>query len=79
MPNRKMVEKISRYEFILKLKKQGVFVDLIASGLMSVSVAGWFDIYELYLKYKNAKEVADILDNKISDRHVYRIIKFMEN
>ena len=65
-----MVEKLSRYEFILKLKKQGVFVDLIASGLMSVSVAGWFDIYELYLKYKNAKEVANILDNKISDRHV---------
>lgn len=74
-----MVEKLSRYEFILKLKKQGVFVDLIASGLMSINVAGWFDIYELYLKYKNVKEVADILDNKVSDRQVYRIIKFMEN
>ena len=87
MPDRKMVEKLTRYEFIKKLKTENVYTDLIASGLMSINVAMWFDVYEIFLsevsvikeKYSSVTATSDILNNEISERQIYRIIKFMEN
>ncbi len=82
-----MVEKLTRYEFIKKLKTENVYTDLIASGLMSINVAMWFDVYEIFLsevsvikeKYPSVTATSDKLKNEISERQIYRIIKFMEN
>jgi len=83
---------MTRYELILKCKKENSFTTLVASGLISITYASWFDIYETFLKeFENSKEktkkqryvcitnTVDLFNNKVSERQVYKIISFMEN
>ena len=81
---------MNRYELILKCKKDNSFTNLVASGLISITVASWFDIYENFLREvkesrdKSKKQryvcVTNTVDMfKISERQVYKIISFMEN
>jgi hypothetical protein len=89
MPNKKMVI-MTRYELILKCKKENIFTNLVGSGIISITTASWFDVYENFLKQveeskdKSKKQryvcVTNVVEVfKISERQVYKIISFMEN
>jgi hypothetical protein len=83
---------MTRYELIRKCKEESDFTGLIASGLISITIAAWFDIYEVFLlelskkenrtkkeRYLSVTHTCEYYNNRISERNVYRIIKFMEN
>lgn len=70
-----------RYEILKKTD----LLPLVATGIVSIDIANWLDIYEWYLKNQYGgckkpqaiKNTADYWD--ISDRTLYRIINFMES
>ncbi len=81
---------MTRYELILKCKKENIFTNLVGSGIISITTASWFDVYENFLKQveeskdKSKKQryvcVTNVVEVfKISERQVYKIISFMEN
>jgi hypothetical protein len=72
-----------RYELLSETKEKNVFNQLVYSGIISFTIATWFDIYERYLfETKSNKKSASILATaeyfKVSERNVYRIIDYME-
>lgn len=57
---------------------------LVASGIISLTIATWLQIYELYLNElkENQKVIAIQFTAdyyNISERNIYKIINFMEN
>jgi hypothetical protein len=69
-----------RYELLKKTD----LMPLISSGIISLNIATWLNIYETYLselktnvKTLSIQFTADYYN--ISDRHLYTIINFMEN
>ena len=80
-------EKQTNYQILLDLKKQNLFTPLISSGIIGLHLASWIDIYTDFLneisKPRSRKSdsitfVIENYNNKISERQVYNIIKFME-
>jgi len=73
----------TRYELLAETKEKNVFNQLVYSGIISFTIATWFDIYERYLfETKSNKKSASILATSdyfgVSERNVYRIIDYME-
>ena len=69
-----------RYELL----KATNITPLVASGIISINVATWINIYEYYLQELKANEkvlaIQFTSDNyRISIPTIYRIISFMEN
>lgn len=69
-----------RYELL----KATNITPLVASGIISINVATWINIYEYYLQElkDNQKVLAISFTSdyyKISERSIYKIISFMEN
>jgi hypothetical protein len=57
---------------------------LVASGIISITIATWLQIYEVYLdELKENQKVIAIQFTadyyNISERNIYKIINFMEN
>ena len=72
-----------RYELIKQLKQNNNFTQLVANGIVPISVSTWFEIYEVFLKEceTNKKSVAvqstaDYFN--FSNSYIYKIIEFME-
>ena len=66
------------------LLKETNITPLVASGIISISVATWLTIYEFYLtELKDNQKVIAISFTSdyynISERNMYKIISFMEN
>lgn len=73
-----------RYDLLLKLQAEGCLTSLVASGIIPVSVATWYEIYKHYLSelIENQKVLAIQFtadQYEISESNLYRIIRFMEN
>lgn len=73
----------SRYEVIKKLKQDGLFTKLVASGIISIDLATRLSIYEEYLKLRvdNKKPVAIKMTSelmRVSSSNLYLIIRYME-
>ena len=71
-----------RYEIITQLKECSNFTQLVASGIVPLSVSSWLQIYETYLgelkeneKSTSIQFTADYYN--ISIQMVYKIINFM--
>jgi hypothetical protein len=69
-----------RYELLKKTD----LTPLVATGIISINIATWLNIYETYLGElkTNVKPLAIQFTAdyyNVSDRHLYTIINFMEN
>ncbi len=71
-----------RYEIITQLKECSNFTQLVAYGIVPLSVSSWLQIYETYLgelkeneKSTSIQFTADYYN--ISIQMVYKIINFM--
>lgn len=69
-----------RYELLKSVN----LTPLVASGIVSIDIATWLQIYDFYLKelQQNKKAISIQFTSEyynISDRSIYRIINFMEN
>lgn len=74
---------MNRYEIITQLKTCSNFTQLVASGIVSISIASWLQIYETYLtelkhndKPTSIQFTADYYN--LSNRQIYKVISFME-
>ena len=73
-------KKMVRYEILKKTD----LLPLVATGIVSVYIANWLDIYEWYLKnqYGGCKKPQAIKNCavhwNVSDRLIYKIINYME-
>lgn len=74
----------NRYELIKAVKEQNLFNQMVYSGVISLNIATWFDVYERYLflfttnnKSNAVLHTADYFN--LTDRTVYRIISYMES
>jgi hypothetical protein len=73
----------TRYQIIKNIQKDNKFSELVACGIISISIPTWLQFYETFLDEKktNDKSVAiqstsDIYG--ISNSQMYKIIAFME-
>lgn len=83
LPFKKMVKPNNRLELLQRLQNEGLFAPLVAVGIVSISIATWLDIYSHYQKEceENQKTIAVQFTAdywKISERNLFRIIKFLE-
>lgn len=74
----------NRYELLKKVKKENLFNQMVYSGIISLNIATWYDVYEKYIfftgknnKSKSILKTADYFN--IAERTVYRIITYMES
>ena len=74
---------MTRYEILQQLKTCSNFTQLVASGIISISISGWLQIYETYLDELKAEEkpvaiqaTADYYN--LSNSQIYKVISFME-
>ena len=74
---------MNRYEMINQLKQCSNFTQLVASGIVSLSISTWLQIYETYLieLKTNEKSVAIQFTAdyyNLSTRQIYKVLSFME-
>jgi hypothetical protein len=74
---------MNRYEILQQLKTCSNFTQLVASGIVSLSVSSWLQIYETYLieLKTNEKSVAIQFTAdyyNLSTRQIYKVLSFME-
>ena len=74
---------MNRYEIITQLKTCSNFTQLVASGIVSLSISSWLQIYETYLNELKSNDkptsiqfTADYYN--LSNRQIYKVISFME-
>ena len=74
---------MARYEILQQLKTCSNFTQLVASGIISISISGWLQIYETYLDELKANDkptsiqfTADYYN--LSNSQIYKVISFME-
>jgi len=74
---------MNRYEIINQLRNCTNFTQLVASGIVSISIASWLQIYETYLfelksndKPTSIQFTADYYN--LSNSQIYKVISFME-
>ncbi|MBE99320.1 hypothetical protein [Flavobacterium coralii] len=74
---------MTRYETIIELGDK--FVKLIGKGFVPVHLLDWKVYYEAYLEEKQVQKskrqavLTLMAKYPISEKHLYQIIKFMEN
>jgi hypothetical protein len=73
-----------RYKIIKELKEKTNFTQLVASGVVSLTIATWFQIYETYLseivKNENSIAVQFTADHyNVSNSQIYKIVSFMSS
>jgi hypothetical protein len=74
----------SRYELLQYAKSIGIFSKMVYSGIISLNVAAWVDIYEKYLNYLQENNKTNSVYKtaeyyNLNERTIYRIITYMEN
>lgn len=81
---------MNRYELITKCKKENDFTNLITSGLISIKIANWYDVYIYFLALLETKKEVTAKDRfafvtqtaeywNVCETTVYNIIRFMES
>lgn len=73
----------SRYQILTEIKEKKLFNQLVYSGIISFTIAIWYDIFEMYQNNKKTLSKSDsILETSnyfdTSERNIYRIINYME-
>lgn len=78
------MEARNRYELLKVLKAEGLYDELVAQGVISLTTANWLDVYEHYRRecFENQKTIAVQFVGdfwNVSPRNVYRIINYFES
>ena len=73
----------NRYEIIKRLKSEGLFTELVHSGIIGFNIVTRVTIYEEYLKQldTNKKSIAIqrvATSMKVSESNLYLIIRYLE-
>ena len=73
------------YSYIKKKIEDGTVKNMYRAGVCTYKVTRYVDIYEKYLEYKNSGDpisnsvMSTSIDFNISERQVWKIIKFMDD
>lgn len=73
------------YTYLKRKVEDGTIKNLYKKGILAYKVTSYLDVYEKYKEYLNKKERISSaveqtsIDLKVSDRQVWKIIRFMED
>ena len=73
------------YTYLKRKVEDGTIKNLYKKGILTYKVTSYLDVYEKYKEYLSKKERISSaveltsIDLKVSDRQVWKIVKFMED